>query len=117
MGSRWNDRVPSQFGPQKQQAQEEAAAAAAECGAQGVKSVDVNLKQQKVTVTGYVEPNKVLKKVQSTGKKAEMWPYVPYNLISQPYAAQVYDKKAPPGYVRNAEVGSINNQGANRRIN
>ncbi|KAG0499369.1 hypothetical protein HPP92_004060 [Vanilla planifolia] len=86
-------------------------------GQEGVKSVDVNLKQQKVTVTGYVEPNKVLKKVQSTGKKAEMWPYVPYNLISQPYAAQVYDKKAPPGYVRNAEVGSINNQGANRRIN
>ncbi|KAG0453988.1 hypothetical protein HPP92_025292 [Vanilla planifolia] len=81
-------------------------------GQEGVKSVDVNLKQQKVTVTGYVEPNKVLKKVQSTGKKAEMWPYVPYNLISQPYAAQVYDKKAPPGYVRNAEVGSINNQGS-----
>lgn len=64
----------------------------------------MNKKQQKVTVTGYVEPNKVLKKAKSTGKKAEFWPYVPYNLVAaQPYAAQAYDKKAPPGYVRRLE--------------
>ncbi|XP_020586693.1 heavy metal-associated isoprenylated plant protein 23-like [Phalaenopsis equestris] len=73
----------------------------------GVKSVDINLKQQKVTVTGYVEPNKVLKKVQSTGKKAELWPYVPYNLVPQPYAVQSYDKKAPPGFVRNVETVTV----------
>ncbi|XP_043708418.1 heavy metal-associated isoprenylated plant protein 23 isoform X2 [Telopea speciosissima] len=70
----------------------------------GAKSVNVNLKQQKVTVTGYVEPNKVLKKAQSTGKKAEFWPYVPYTLVAHPYTAQAYDKKAPPGYVRNVET-------------
>ena len=69
----------------------------------GVKSVDIIRKQQKVTVTGYVEANKVLKKAKSTGKKAEIWPYVPYNLVAQPYAAQAYDKKAPPGYVRKVE--------------
>ncbi|GMI68651.1 HEAVY METAL ASSOCIATED PROTEIN 41 [Hibiscus trionum] len=69
----------------------------------GVKSVNINRKQQKVTVTGYVEANKVLKKAKSTGKKAEIWPYVPYNLVSQPYAAASYDKKAPPGYVRKVE--------------
>ncbi|XP_055818381.1 heavy metal-associated isoprenylated plant protein 23 [Solanum dulcamara] len=69
----------------------------------GVKSVEINRKQQKVTVTGYVESNKVLKKAKSTGKKAEIWPYVPYNLVSQPYAAQAYDKKAPPGYVRRVD--------------
>ncbi|KAK6924122.1 Heavy metal-associated domain, HMA [Dillenia turbinata] len=69
----------------------------------GVKSVDINRKQQKVTVTGYVEASKVLKKAKSTGKKAEIWPYVPYNLVAQPYAAQAYDKKAPPGYVRKVE--------------
>ncbi|GKV12157.1 hypothetical protein SLE2022_298050 [Rubroshorea leprosula] len=69
----------------------------------GVKSVDINRKQQKVTVTGYVEANKVLKKAKSTGKKAEIWPYVPYNLVAQPYVAQAYDKKAPPGYVRNVD--------------
>jgi len=72
----------------------------------GVKSVEINRKQQKATVTGYVEPNKVLKKAKSTGKKAEIWPYVPYNLVAQPYSAQSYDKKAPPGYVRRVENNS-----------
>lgn len=65
--------------------------------------MDINRKQQKVSVIGYVEASKVLKKAKSTGKKAELWPYVPYNLVAQPYTAQAYDKKAPPGYVRNAE--------------
>lgn len=69
----------------------------------GVKSVEINRKQQKVTVNGYVEANKVLKKAKSTGKKAEIWPYVPYNLVAQPYSAQAYDKKAPAGYVRKVE--------------
>ncbi|KAK6940123.1 Heavy metal-associated domain, HMA [Dillenia turbinata] len=73
----------------------------------GVKKVDVDLKQQKVTVTGYVEGKKVLKKVKATGKKAELWPYVPYNLIAHPYVAQVYDKKAPPGFVRSVDDTSI----------
>lgn len=72
----------------------------------GVKPVDINRKQQKVTVTGYVEPNKVLKKVKATGKQAELWPYVPYSLVAQPYIAQVYDKKAPSGYVRRVEYNS-----------
>eukprot|EP01018_Ginkgo_biloba_P002138 Gb_00188 [translate_table: standard] len=73
----------------------------------GVKSVDVNKKQQKVTVTGYVEPHKVLKKVKGTGKKAEIWPYVPYNLVYHPYDAQSYDKKASTGYVRNVEDNTM----------
>ncbi|KAK6931007.1 LOW QUALITY PROTEIN: hypothetical protein RJ641_002800 [Dillenia turbinata] len=67
----------------------------------GVKTVEVNRKQSRVTVSGYVEPNKVLKKVKSTGKRAEFWPYVPYNLVSYPFAAQAYDKKAPSGFVKN----------------
>eukprot|EP01018_Ginkgo_biloba_P037958 Gb_20918 [translate_table: standard] len=75
----------------------------------GVKSVDVNRKMQKVTVSGYVEPNKVLKKVKGTGKKAEFWPYVPYNLVSEPYTAQTYDKKAPAGYVRKEEYNTVPN--------
>ncbi|OWM82229.1 heavy metal-associated isoprenylated plant protein 23 [Punica granatum] len=72
----------------------------------GAKSVEVNRKQQKVTVTGYVEASKVLKKAKSTGKKAEIWPYVPYNLVAHPYAASAYDKKAPPGFVRNIEASA-----------
>ncbi|GMH26245.1 hypothetical protein Nepgr_028088 [Nepenthes gracilis] len=70
-------------------------------GMKGVKSVEVSRKQSRVTVSGYVEPKKVLETVESTGKKAEFWPYVPYNLVYYPYAAQAYDKKAPPGYVKN----------------
>ncbi|KAL2531974.1 Heavy metal transport/detoxification superfamily protein [Abeliophyllum distichum] len=69
----------------------------------GVKSVDINRKQQKMTITGYVEQSKVLNKGKSTEKKAEIWPYVPYNLLAQPYAIQAYDKKAPPGFVRKVD--------------
>lgn len=65
--------------------------------------MEINRKQQKVTVTGYVDQNKVLKKAKSTGKRAEIWPYVPYNLVAHPYAVPVYDKRAPPGYVRREE--------------
>ncbi|KAK7305979.1 hypothetical protein VNO77_43893 [Canavalia gladiata] len=69
----------------------------------GVKSVEINRKQQKVTVIGYVEANKVLKKAKSTGKNAEIWPYVPYSMVTHPYVSAAYDKKAPPGYVRRVE--------------
>lgn len=75
----------------------------------GVKSVEINRKQQKVTVTGYVEQSKVLKKAKSTGKKAEIWPYIPYNLVAQPYAIQAYDKKAPPGFVRKVDNPTTGN--------
>ncbi|KAG2710770.1 hypothetical protein I3760_04G044200 [Carya illinoinensis] len=67
----------------------------------GVKSVEVNRKQHRVTVSGYVEPNKVLKRVKSTGKRAEFWPYIPQHLVYYPYASGAYDKRAPSGYVRN----------------
>ncbi|KAF7827696.1 heavy metal-associated isoprenylated plant protein 20-like [Senna tora] len=68
----------------------------------GVKEVEVVRKQSRVIVRGYVEPNKVLKRVKSTGKRAEFWPYVPYNLVTYPYVSQAYDKKAPSGFVKNA---------------
>ncbi|CAI9116364.1 OLC1v1017486C1 [Oldenlandia corymbosa var. corymbosa] len=75
-------------------------------GVKGAKSVDVDLKQQKATVTGFVDAKKVLKAAQSTKKKVELWPYVPYTMIAHPYAAGVYDKKAPPNFVRKtAEPG------------
>lgn len=60
----------------------------------------MDLKQQKATVTGRVEAKKVLKAGQSTKKKVEMWPYVPYSLEANPYVAQAYDKKAPANMVR-----------------
>lgn len=71
------------------------------CWITGVRSVEVNRKQSRVIVSGYVEPHKVLKKVKSTGKRAEFWPYIPQHLVYYPHASQAYDKKAPAGYVRN----------------
>lgn len=69
----------------------------------GVKTVEVNRKQSKVSVHGQVDPNKVLKRVKKTGKKAEFWPYVPHNVMYYPSAPQVYDKRAPAGHVRFAQ--------------
>lgn len=70
----------------------------------GVRSIDINRKQSKVTVEGNVEPGKVLNKIKDTGKRAEFWPYVEYNLVQYPYAPKVYDKKAPSGYVRDVDM-------------
>lgn len=72
------------------------------CVRSGVKSVEINRKINKITVTGNVEPKRVLHKVKNTGKFAEFWPFVPYEVVSYPYAAGVYNKKAPSGFVRNA---------------
>ncbi|XP_057825825.2 heavy metal-associated isoprenylated plant protein 20 [Cryptomeria japonica] len=74
----------------------------------GIKSVEVNRSQNKLTVTGYVDAKKVVKRVSDgTGKRAELWPYVPYNQVYYPYAPQAYDKKAPPGYVRSVEYALL----------
>ncbi|XP_027348955.1 heavy metal-associated isoprenylated plant protein 21-like isoform X2 [Abrus precatorius] len=71
----------------------------------GVKTVEINRKQSRVTVNGCVDPNKVLKRVRRTGKKrAEFWPYVPQYVVANPHASGVYDKKAPAGYVKNVQT-------------
>lgn len=70
-------------------------------------NVNVNRKQSRVTVTGHVEPNKVMERVLSTGKKAEFWPYRPYNLVTFPYVQGAYDKKAPSGFVRNVPQAMV----------
>lgn len=70
-------------------------------GMKGVSSVTIEPKQHKLTVVGYVDPEKVVARVaHRTGKKAEIWPYVPYDVVAHPYAQGIYDKKAPSGYVR-----------------
>ncbi|KAL2904079.1 Heavy metal-associated isoprenylated plant protein 21, partial [Bienertia sinuspersici] len=67
----------------------------------GVKSVEVNTKHSKVTVTGYVDPTRVFKKVKDTGKiRAEFAPYIEHNLVPYPYVANAYDKRAPSGFVK-----------------
>ncbi|CAF2043392.1 hypothetical protein BRARA_I02398 [Brassica rapa] len=78
-------------------------------GVKGVKSVVVDAKQQKVTVMGYIEPKKVLEAAKSTRKKVELWPYVPYTMVANPYISQAYDKKAPPNMVRKVpDTASVN---------
>ena len=81
-------------------------------GMKGVTQVEVDPKQHKLTVIGYVDPDKVLTRVRHrTGKKADFWPYVPYDVVPHPYAPGTYDKKAPAGYVRdvveNPEASSL----------
>eukprot|EP00253_Pinus_taeda_P005434 PITA_05434 len=75
----------------------------------GVQSVDVDRKEQKLTVIGYVEVHKVLRRVKRTGKPTEIWPYVPAEVAYHPYAAGAYDRKAPGGYVRDVDPGYMTN--------
>ncbi|GFQ04934.1 heavy metal-associated isoprenylated plant protein 26 [Phtheirospermum japonicum] len=49
----------------------------------GVKSIEINRKLNQLKVSGYVDPNKVLKRVTNTGKRAEFWPYNSYPIISK----------------------------------
>lgn len=69
--------------------------------------MEINRKQSRVTVNGYVDPNEVLKKVKNTGKRAEFWPYIPHNAVHYSYTSQAYDKKAPPGFVKNVTAQSL----------
>ncbi|XP_073047527.1 heavy metal-associated isoprenylated plant protein 24-like [Primulina eburnea] len=73
----------------------------------GAKSVEIDLKHQKATVYGFVDAKKVMEAAKSTGKKVEPWPYVPYTLIAHPYASGVYDKKAPPNFVRGTDEPGV----------
>ncbi|CAH9086907.1 unnamed protein product [Cuscuta epithymum] len=82
----------------------------------GVKSIDVNRKQSKVTVNGFVEPNKVLRNVKRTGKRAEFWPYIPYNVVYYPSSAQTYDKRAPPGHVKNVQQAILPPNSTEQRL-
>ncbi|KAI3441210.1 HMA domain-containing protein [Psidium guajava] len=78
-------------------------------GMKGVQQVDIERKANKVTVVGYVDPGKVVARISHrTGKKAELWPYVPYDAVEHPYAQGVYDRKAPAGYVRYSQDPQTN---------
>ncbi|XP_010427430.1 PREDICTED: copper transport protein CCH isoform X1 [Camelina sativa] len=43
-------------------------------GLHGVESFDIDIKEQKVTVKGNVEPEAVFQTVSKTGKKTSFWP-------------------------------------------
>ncbi|CAL5342725.1 unnamed protein product [Camellia sinensis] len=44
----------------------------------GVDDIDIDMGMQKVTVTGWADQKKVLKKVRKTGRRAELW-QLPHN--------------------------------------
>ena len=66
--------------------------------------MEINRKQQKVTVKGFVEAQRVLRRAQSTGKRVELWPYVPYTNPYMNMAPPAYDKRAPAGHVRKVDA-------------
>ncbi|TVU28531.1 hypothetical protein EJB05_20052 [Eragrostis curvula] len=82
----------------------------------GVHHVEVNRLLQKVTVTGEVDPHAVLRRAQSTGKKAEPWPlqspvvYAPAAVAFCGIGAaqlQAHDGRwAPACYPRNVEAAA-----------
>uniref|UniRef100_A0A0D9VL42 HMA domain-containing protein n=1 Tax=Leersia perrieri TaxID=77586 RepID=A0A0D9VL42_9ORYZ len=65
-------------------------------GMRGGQHVEVSRRQQKVTVTGSVDPHEVLRRVQSTGKKAELWPQCPSYSSAAAAAAMVHCGIGPP---------------------
>ncbi|EPS66470.1 hypothetical protein M569_08310 [Genlisea aurea] len=56
----------------------------------GVESMEIDMEKQKVTVKGYVDKAKVLKKVRRTGRKAEFWPF-PYDSEYYGYTTEYLD--------------------------
>ncbi|XP_030927160.1 heavy metal-associated isoprenylated plant protein 45 [Quercus lobata] len=58
---------------------------------EGVDSLEIDMDQQKVTVTGCIDERKVLKVVRRTGRRAELWPF-PYDSEYYPYAARYLDE-------------------------
>ncbi|KAL8468235.1 hypothetical protein ACS0TY_031468 [Phlomoides rotata] len=74
----------------------------------GVDNIDIDMNLQKVTVTGWADQKKVLKRVRKTGRKAELWPYNPeyhayysryYGSPPNNYSAYGYNSNSsPPDY-------------------
>ncbi|KAK4491453.1 hypothetical protein RD792_002203 [Penstemon davidsonii] len=67
----------------------------------GVTSVEVSPKQNKLTIIGYVDPEKVVHRLaHRTGKKVELWPYIPYDVVAYTYAPVLCG-------IRDRQVGSM----------
>ncbi|KAM0892342.1 hypothetical protein ACQ4PT_025838 [Festuca glaucescens] len=84
-------------------------------GMRGVEHVEVNRRQQRVTVTGSVDPHKVLRRARFTGKKAELWPQQNpcFNgaAVMSHYgatgASQAHERWAPPVYPRHGNPDAM----------
>ncbi|KAM7274882.1 hypothetical protein ACFE04_016748 [Oxalis oulophora] len=63
----------------------------------GVDNVDIDIVQQKVTVTGWADQKKVLRKVRKTGRRAELW-QLPYNQGQGNYIETMHQCNGPVNY-------------------
>ncbi|KAD4982453.1 hypothetical protein E3N88_19124 [Mikania micrantha] len=84
----------------------------------GVQKVDIEMNLQKVTVTGWVNPEKVLKKVRRTGKKAELWPF-PNNTttigFTQQYANMYKYHRNPATYFNDQQQPMVSSHNYDER--
>ncbi|KAK7275590.1 hypothetical protein RIF29_16709 [Crotalaria pallida] len=66
---------------------------------EGVESFDIDLKEQKVTVKGSVEPETVLQTVSKTGKKTALWeeeaPVEPAEPENNPFESEAESENKP----------------------
>ncbi|KAL5573707.1 hypothetical protein UlMin_023304 [Ulmus minor] len=74
----------------------------------GVDEVDIDMNMQKVTVTGWADQKKVLKRVRKTGRRAELW-QVPYNPEEyQSYYYQQHQCNGPVNHYAPQPASSYN---------
>ncbi|XP_077249571.1 heavy metal-associated isoprenylated plant protein 28-like [Tasmannia lanceolata] len=60
---------------------------------EGIDDIEVDMRMQKVTVTGWADQKKVLKTVRKTGRRAKLWPF-PYNREYHTYAHQHHPQQS-----------------------
>ncbi|CAG7905486.1 unnamed protein product [Brassica rapa] len=71
----------------------------------GVNTVEIDVDRQKVTVTGYIDREEVLRIVKRTGRAAEFWPF--------PYDGYYGDYYTYPSQYLEQSNQKINNHGEN----
>ncbi|XP_010522106.1 PREDICTED: heavy metal-associated isoprenylated plant protein 20 [Tarenaya hassleriana] len=77
----------------------------------GVDDVEIDMMQQKVTVTGYADQKKVLKTVRKTGRRAELWqlPYNPdHNSLAGGYYYDPHGCNGPVNHIAPVPTSSYN---------
>ncbi|KAJ6873990.1 hypothetical protein NC651_032736 [Populus alba x Populus x berolinensis] len=57
----------------------------------GVDDIDIDMRLQKVTVTGWADQKKILKTVRKTRRRAELW-QLPYNPQHHSYSDHYYNQ-------------------------
>ncbi|KAI6692436.1 hypothetical protein NL676_020146 [Syzygium grande] len=70
---------------------------------EGVYTTDIDLRQQKVTVNGNVEAETLIKKLEKTGKHAELWPVKPNSKDKKQGKSKNKEKRNDPESIDESE--------------